>query len=233
MKRSERQHALVDLLRANAEHPVSVSRLAARFEVSTRTIERDIRALQEAGVPIYGREGRAGGYAIGRDYSLPPLGLTLDEAMAVLGGLTVMSGSPFAPHARTAMDKVIAVLPADRREASRALATRVASLAPEQPTTDEVAAVVRDVVVEPRVVELVYVSPATGERTERAVEPLGLIDVRGNWILIGWCRLRGAVRGFRTDAVESIRRTEEVPPIRDSDPLADDLSRWEFLTYGG
>ena len=229
MKRAERHHALVDLLRANVERPVSVTRLADRFGVSTRTIERDVRALQDAGVPVYAEPGRFGGYAIGRDYSLAPLAFTEHEALAVLAGLGVMSGSPLAPDAQTAADKVIAVLPAGRRHAARSLAQRTAALAPEGTTRLDVASVVRDVLIDPRVLELVYRSPETGARTERAVEPLGLITVRGNWILVGWCRLRDGVRGFRTDRIEAVTRTDERPPTRDPDPLSADLSRWDFL----
>lgn len=77
-------------------------------------------------------------------------------------------------------------------------------------------------------VVLEYARPETGERTRRAVEPLGLITVRGGWILVGWCRLRGGVRGFRTDRILEITSTQEVPPERDPDPLGEDLSRWDF-----
>ncbi|MFC7375651.1 MULTISPECIES: helix-turn-helix transcriptional regulator [unclassified Brachybacterium] len=209
MRRSERHHAVLDVLRANAERPISVPRLAARFGVSTRTIERDVRALQEAGVPIYAEPGRRGGYAVRRDYSLPPLAFTPQEATAVVAGLSVMMGSPFAGDSRRAMDKVLAALPPERREMVRDLAGRVASMAPEGRATEDVDAVIRDVLVRPRVLELEYVSHLCGERTQRHVEPLGLITVRGAWILVGWCRLREAVRGFRTDCIARIEKTDE------------------------
>lgn len=228
MRRSERHHALLDVLRANAERPVSVPRLADRFGVSTRTIERDVLALQDAGVPLYAVPGRTGGYAIRRDYSLPPLAFTSAEATAVVAGLSVMMGSPFADEARLALDKVLAVMPPERRQHSRALAARVAARAPEGPTDPGIAEVVRSVLDEPRVVVLEYVSHESGERTRREVEPLGLITVRNGWILVGWCRLRHGVRGFRTDRILAINSTDEVPPMRTPDPLVEDLSRWDF-----
>ncbi|GAA1487888.1 helix-turn-helix transcriptional regulator [Brachybacterium sacelli] len=228
MRRSERHHALLDVLRANAERPVSVPRLAARFAVSTRTVERDLRALQDAGVPLYAMPGRTGGYAIRRDYSLPPLAFTPAEATAVAAGLSVMMGSPFAEDAHRALDKVLAAMPPERRERARGLAVRVAAMAPEAPTEPDIAEVVREVLDRPRVVELEYSSHETGECTRRTVEPLGLITVRGGWILVGWCRLREGVRGFRTDRILAIERTDEVPPERSPDPLAADLSRWDF-----
>ncbi|MGP9680810.1 helix-turn-helix transcriptional regulator [Brachybacterium sp. AOP3-A1-3] len=228
MRRSERHHALLDVLRANAERPVPVPRLAERFAVSTRTIERDLAALQASGVPIYAEPGRRGGYAIRRDYSLPPLAFTLAEATAVTAGLSVMMGSPFAGDAQRAMDKVLGAMPPERRQRARALAGRVAAQAPEQPTADAISQVVRDVVEDRRVVEIEYLSSGTEKPIHRMVEPLGLITVRGGWILVGWCRLRDGVRGFRTDRIHSIRATSEIPPERSPDPLAADLSRWDF-----
>lgn len=229
LRRSDRQHALVDVLRAAAERPVSVSRLARRFDVSARTIERDVRALQDGGVPIYGEPGRTGGYAICRDYSLPPLALTPEEALAAVAGLGLMTGSPFADAALSARDKILGTVPGELRERSRSLASRVAMLAPEEPTRDEVSETVRRVLLNPEVVRLRYRAPGSGEVTDRDVEPLGLIHVRANWILVGWCRLREAVRGFRTDGIEEIHRTGEPVPMRDPDPLEEDLARWDFL----
>lgn len=228
MRRSERHHALLDVLRANAERPVSVPRLAERFAVSARTIERDLAALQSAGVPLYAEPGRCGGYAIRRDYSLPPLAFTLAEASAVTAGLSIMMGSPFAGEAQQALDKVLGAMPPDRRRRARALAGRVAAQAPETLTAPSIAQVVREVVEDRRVVEIEYLARDTEEPTRRAVEPLGLITVRGAWILVGWCRLRDAVRGFRTDRILAILATPEVPPERTPDPLIADLARWDF-----
>lgn len=229
MRRSDRQRALIDHLRARAETPVPVPRLAERYGVSTRTVERDIRALQESGIPIYGSPGRGGGYAIGRDFSLPPLALTQEEALAVLAGLGVMAGSPFARGAERARDKVLAAMGARARAEGHRLSSRVDALAPEARTADDVERVVREVLLAPRVVELVYRDHRTDAETERAVEPLGLILVRGAWVLVGWCRLRDGVRGFRTDRIVSITPTTEPLPRREGDPLRDDLARWDFL----
>lgn len=231
MRRSQRHHALLDVLRANAERPVSVPRLAERFAVSTRTIERDLRALQASEVPIYAVAGRHGGYAVRRDYSLPPLAFSPQEATAIVAGLSFMMASPFAEDSRRTMDKVLAAMPAEQRDRARSLATRVATMAPERSTEPGIAEVVRTVLNEPRVLDMEYCSHDSGERTRRTVEPLGLITVRGGWILVGWCRLRQGVRGFLIDRILTICATEEIPPRRTPDPLVADLSRWDFRGY--
>ena len=84
MNRTDRLYALVEELRAVAPRPRSARRLAERFEVSVRTIERDIGALQQAGLPIWAEPGRTGGYVIDASATLGPAGFTLDEALAIL-----------------------------------------------------------------------------------------------------------------------------------------------------
>lgn len=92
-------YALVDLLRGS-RRPWSAARLSEEFEVSKRTIERDIQSLQLAGVPIYAEHGVSGGYSILREHSLPPLNLTVPESLAVLAGLGLLETSPYGAAAR-------------------------------------------------------------------------------------------------------------------------------------
>ena len=73
MNRTDRLYALVEELRAVAPRPRSARQLAERYEVSARTVERDILALQESGVPVYAETGRRGGYVIDKTVTLPPL----------------------------------------------------------------------------------------------------------------------------------------------------------------
>ncbi|NED51038.1 HTH domain-containing protein, partial [Micromonospora aurantiaca] len=99
MNRTDRLYALVEELRAVSPRPRSASWLARRFEVSTRTVERDISALQGAGVPIWAEPGRTGGYVVDRARTLPPVNLTPAEAVAMAVALHRLGGSPFAPAA--------------------------------------------------------------------------------------------------------------------------------------
>ena len=80
---TDRLYALVEELRAVAPRPRSASHLARKFEVSTRTIERDILALQESGVPVNAEAGRRGGYVIDKGLTLPPVNFTAAEVVAM------------------------------------------------------------------------------------------------------------------------------------------------------
>lgn len=179
--------------------------------MSVRTIERDLAALQESGLPIWAEPGRTGGYVIDAAATLGPAGFTLDEALAVLIGLGTLRHSPYRHAARTAGRKMLAVMPdADAARAS-ALASRVHFLEPEDQTVlpAEFAAALRS----DRVVRLRY-QDGTGAESVRDVEPLGSISKDGQWYLVAWCRLRDGVRAFRADRMRSIEVTDERPAQR-------------------
>lgn len=196
MNRTDRLYALVEELRAVAPRPRTASWLARRFEVSVRTIERDLGALRQSGVPVWGDVGRTGGYFLDRDRTLPPVTLTAREALAMSVALGSVADSPFASAALTAGQKVLAVLPADVREREQALAGRVHRVG-EHPAdhTNPVSGVIADAVVSGLVLYLNYTDSA-GTETRREVEPMGLLWGPQGWYLMGWCRLRQAVRGF-------------------------------------
>ncbi|KAB1158745.1 helix-turn-helix transcriptional regulator [Micromonospora sp. DT46] len=218
MNRTDRLYALVEELRAVSPRPRSARWLAARFEVSTRTIERDIGALQESGVPIWAEPGRTGGYALDRARTLPPVNLTPVEAVAMAVALHRMRGTPFAAAAGTALRKLISVMPAaDAAEAHR-LAARV-HLIGDGPVTP-VPAAVADAVRARRVLRLRY-ADRSGAGSLRDVEPLGYLGNPRHWYLLGWCRLRAGIRAFRVDRITSVTTLAERVPERELS--ADDI----------
>jgi predicted DNA-binding transcriptional regulator YafY len=211
VNRTDRLYALVEELRAAAPKRRSARWLAERFEVSVRTIERDLSALQQSGVPIWAESGRTGGYAIDKTAALGPMGFTPDEALTMLIGLGTLRRGPFRHSAGAAMRKLLAVMPDDDARRATRLAARIHLLEPEaeDPVPPEFAASLRT----DRVVRLVYRDGA-GDVSEREVEPLGSIGRDGVWYLIAWCRLRGGVRAFRGDRMISVRLTDERPEPR-------------------
>ncbi|WP_319463332.1 YafY family protein [Micromonospora sp. RTP1Z1] len=206
MNRTDRLYALVEELRAVSPRPRSARWLARRFEVSTRTVERDISALQASGVPIWAEPGRTGGYVVDRAHTLPPVNLTAGEAVAMAVALHRLGGTPFASAAGTALRKLVAVMPAaDVAEAHR-LAGRV-HLIGDGPATP-VPAVVADAVTARRVLRLRY-ADRSGVVSSRDVEPLGYLGNPRHWYLLAWCRLRDELRCFRTDRIVSVTALSE------------------------
>ncbi|SCE88381.1 HTH domain-containing protein [Micromonospora viridifaciens] len=214
MNRTDRLYALVEELRAVSPRPRSARWLAQRFEVSARTIERDIGALQAAGVPIWAEPGRTGGYVVDRARTLPPVNLTPGEAVAMAVALHRLGGTPFAAAAGAALRKLVAVMPAaDVAEAHR-LAGRVHLIAGGPATP--VPAAVADAVAARRVLRLTYADRA-GADSVRDVEPLAYLGNATHWYLVAWCRLRDGLRCFRTDRIRSVRSLAE-PVTRELQP---------------
>jgi len=133
MNRTDRLYALVEELRAVAPRPRSARQLAERYEVSTRTIERDILALQESGVPIYAETGRRGGYAIDKTLTLPPLNFTPAEMVAIAVSLARGENTPFAAATRSALRKVLATASAAETAAAGELMDRVRLIGAARP----------------------------------------------------------------------------------------------------
>jgi predicted DNA-binding transcriptional regulator YafY len=211
VNRTDRLYALVEELRAVAPRPRSARWLADRFEVSSRTIERDLSALQQSGVPIWAEPGRTGGYCLDARHTLPPLGLTVDEALTVMVALGMLAGGPFGATAGSALRKVLAVTDDDRLAESADLASRIHLL--EEPRGTAVMPDPAGTLRDGRVLRLTYVD-REGATTSREVEPMGYIGKDGDWYLIAWCRLRDAVRAFRGDRIIASAPTGERPPRR-------------------
>jgi biotin operon repressor len=133
MNRTDRLYAIVEELRAVAPRPRSARWLAARFEVSARTVERDIGALQQSGVPIYAQPGRVGGYTLDPARTLPPVNITAGEAVAIAVALRRLDGTPFAQAAGSALQKLLAVMPPADVNRADELARRCAAGVPVRP----------------------------------------------------------------------------------------------------
>ena len=206
MNRTDRLYALVEELRAVAPRPRSATWLAARFEVSSRTIERDLSALQQAGVPIWAEPGRTGGYCIDRSHTLAPLGFTVDEALAVTIGLGMLSTSPFRSAAGSALGKVLAVMEERSLKETVHLAAQVHLL--DDGRTAGAPPELTSALRTGSVLEISY-RDRDGVETRREVEPLAYVGRGLDWYLIGWCRLRGGVRAFRSDRIAHAEPTGE------------------------
>jgi predicted DNA-binding transcriptional regulator YafY len=198
MQKAERLFQLVVRLRRS--RTVTARELAQEMGVSERTIYRDVQSLVLSGVPV---EGEAGvGYVLRRDFDLPPLMFTEEEAQALsLGAQMVQAwGDPALQQAaRSVLDKVRAV-------ASRTLLNALDSptlLVPDfhvDPAVRTTLGTVRSGIGEQRKIHMRYVR-ADGLEADRTVRPLGLFYWGTTWSLAAWCELRQDFRNFRIDRI--------------------------------
>ncbi|MGW6914667.1 helix-turn-helix transcriptional regulator [Kitasatospora sp. NPDC054939] len=211
MNRTDRLYGLVEELRAAAPRPLTVAALAARFGVSTRTVQRDLQALMATGVPVRTSCGRGGGWSIDPRATLPPIHLTPDEASALTAALAAAdAATPYAGAARTAAQKIAAAVTGPASAAVRHLAARIVAL--PAPGDTAVRSAVEHALATDTALRLSYLD-AAGRPSERLVEPAGLLTADGRWYLIAWCRTRQAGRGFRLDRITAATAsTERVRP---------------------
>jgi predicted DNA-binding transcriptional regulator YafY len=205
MKRAERLHALTESLRRAGARGRTAGQLATEFEVTTRTIKRDLAALASAGLPVWSRTGPGGGYGLSAASTLPPVNFSPAQALALCAAVAASPQAPFADSARAATGKVLDVLdPATRRRAV-SLAGRVwVNAAPTAPR--RVLSALEEALTDQVTVTISYVD-RDGARTRREVEPMIFALNRDTWWLVGWCLLRDAVRWFAVDRVRSVTVT--------------------------
>jgi predicted DNA-binding transcriptional regulator YafY len=238
MTRIERGFAILLLLSDGST--VTAGALARRFEVTVRTIYRDIEMLSATGVPVYAERGVQGGYRLLEGFFLPPVSFNRGETVAMLLSLALVRGlkvPPFAAALDSAERKLVAALP---RHLRPLLAETRRLIGFERAATDafhaELPAPSSSVESEARAVEIflaavldgtrvrfTYRSPyrAGGAPAEIEAEPSGLLWDRDRWYLIG--RLAGARHGtgerlWRADRVVAIEAsTMRAVPARSFD----------------
>jgi predicted DNA-binding transcriptional regulator YafY len=222
VNRTDRLYALVEELRSRAPRMMRAAELAGRFEVSTRTIERDLLALQEAGVPIWAQPGPGGGYGLNVDATLPPLNLTPAEAAALATALAATRAMPFAEAGRSALRKLAGVMaPAPKETAAKLVSHVRVAQGPGGPI-NPVSEVIQQALLDSVAVELTY-RDGQARETVRIVEPAGLFATRNGWFLAAWCRLRQAPRAFRLDRIAKATVTHEPVTPRALDAVLPDL----------
>jgi len=211
MNRIDRLYALVEELRAAGPRGRTAWQLAEHFEVSVRTIERDLSALGQAGIPLATKTGRTGGYTLDRSMSLPPLNFTPREAAAVAVALSRSEHMLFARDGRSALQKIVAAMPERALEEARATADKVRLLVQPVPHPDaEIAEAIWRATRDNHVLRIRYIDVG-GIATEREVEPQHVVVGPNGSYLTAWCHLRGDNRVFRMDRITRAECTPSLP----------------------
>jgi len=211
IKRLDRIVAI--LIQLQSKRVVTAQELADRFQVSLRTIYRDIRTLEVSGVPIISEAGL--GYSIMEGYRLPPIMFTREEASSFVAAEKLMqkfTDKTLGAYHETAMYKVKSVLRGKEKDWVEALESQVV-IDPAQSLFNEkipdALEILFESIAEKRQVELTYESLNAREETKRSIEPVGLFHENNFWYLLGYCHLRKDYRQFRTDRMQAIRRSSK------------------------
>lgn len=206
MRRADRLFQIVQLLRGRRS--LTAAQLAERLEVSERTIYRDVADLTLSGVPIQGEAGV--GYRLDKGFDLPPLMFDVHEIQAlVLGARMVEAWTDDALRsaAKSALDKIQAILPAERRRGVEETALFSLGFHVPQKVREQVG-LLRGAVSQRRRVAIEYGTPRA-EPSQRVIRPLGLYFWGGTWTAGAWCELRNDYRNFRLDRIQQLSLLEE------------------------
>lgn len=200
MNRIDRLTGMILLLQG--QRVITAEQIAEHFEISVRTVYRDLSALGEAGVPIIAEAGI--GYSLMRGYHMPPVMFTEEEAAALFmsGEVTEqVADESLKQSLRSALLKIKSVLPQEKRDYLARLKNVIGVWFRRGGNEDKKISLmpVQDAVVRRRCIALRYDTAGKGKITTRVVEPLGLVFYSRQWHLIAWCRLRKDFRDFRLD----------------------------------
>lgn len=202
-------------IRANS-YP-SVGKLSQEFEVSKRTIERDLSFMRDFfGAPLRYDPKRRGYYYAGGDFKLPPVSLTEGEAVAIFLAQKVLGhykGTPYENQIKRAIEKILFLLPdqivVDFGFFESAISFRIGELrGDEEKVAGEFEAITR-AIKECRVIEMDYYTASRDEETSRRVHPYHLRYHGGCWYMIAFCCMRNEVRIFALDRIRRLEVTED------------------------
>ena len=197
---------------------VTAPELAEKFDISVRTIYRDIRKLEDSGVPILTMEGK--GYSIMDSYTMAPIMFTELEMNALITAQNLINGtkdSSLIQHFEESLVKIKSVIKSSLQVQGELLNSKLLVL--KSKNDDGVSnslTFLQMAITHLRVTELFYQAP-NKEVTHRYVEPLAIFSLNNLWLMVTWCRLREDYRVFRLDRIENFKILEETFQDRNFD----------------
>ena len=208
VNRLERLFAISEVIRQSGRRPVTATHLADRFDVSRRTIERDLASFREAGAPLISEPGRNGG-AVSLDAAATAIvALTSPQVTALLIAVaSAGADAPYSDDARSGAELLFRSLAPSTQAGVVDLRNRIRSPLGQATTSGRVRRTTEEAVRQGRVLNIIYLD-AESRLTTRSVEAVGFYHGSDGWYLNGWCELRNAGRIFRLDRIQSARLTK-------------------------
>lgn len=190
---------------------ISAQELAKMFEVSTRTIYRDIEAISMAGIPVLATSGSGGGIEIMKDYKVDKKIFSTDDLSALLMGLSNISGMVRGSEVANALAKVKSFIPSEKAKSIELKASQIyIDLTPWEGNVSVKNAleIIKKALQENRLLIFTYID-GHGSKTSRTVEPYQLVFKSRAWYVQTFCRLKNDYRLFRLSRMSELKMLEE------------------------
>lgn len=216
MNRIDRLFGILTLLQSKKF--VTAGSLADKFEISVRTVYRDIRALEELGIPVGFEQPK--GYFIVQGYFLPPLSLTMDEANALI--LMASLSEKFADksvnkYCQDALTKLKTILKYGDKEKAELISSNISIWqSSEEYSGNEHISTIQKAIVNKTIIEIEYTNNQN-QFSKRELEPIGLAFYSNQWHLIAWCWKRKEYRDFKIKMIGKL--TETYKPFKKTSHL--------------
>jgi predicted DNA-binding transcriptional regulator YafY len=208
------------LIQLQSRRVVKASDIAERFNISLRTVYRDVKTLEQAGIPIIGEAGV--GYSIMDGYRLPPVMFTREEATAFLTAekfIEKLTDASTVAHHKSAMYKVRAILRTAEKDLLEGIDQNIEVLRSRSQLRvdhqDHIQSILNSIA-NKHILAIEYFAHHSQENTQRELEPVGIFFLEGYWHLIAYCHLRKDYRDFRIDRIKSLVVTDK--QFKDSHP---------------
>ncbi|EKF1880542.1 TPA: YafY family transcriptional regulator [Listeria innocua] len=196
---------------------ISAQELADRFEVSLRTIYRDIDAIDLAGVPIRSTPGVGGGFEIMPDYKMDSKVFSTADLSAILMGLSSLSNMVRGDELINALAKIKSFIPADRAKEIELKANQIYIDLSQWTGNNNIqphVEIIKVALQENKLLTFEYIAHQ-GNKTVRIVEPYQLVMKSSHWYLYGYCQNRNDFRLFRLSRMSGLQILEDTFTLRD------------------
>lgn len=187
---------------------VTADYIADKYEISIRTVYRDIKALGEIGVPIDYEPQK--GYTVLQGFFLPPVLLTSDEANALIMIAKLSeryTDKTIQKNVSNAIDKIKSVLRYTEKEKADLLQKKIGIyVSPETDHNKDYLTIIQNAIVDKQILKISYLNNSN-EASEREIEPIGMSFYTNQWHLIAWCWKRKEYRDFKVLQIQELRTT--------------------------
>lgn len=191
------------LIQLQSKRILTAAEIAKKFNISKRTAYRDIKALEDAGVPIFAEDGK--GYSLVEGFNLPPIMFTEEEANALITAGEIISrnkDTSLIKNHNNAITKIKTVLRYSNKDKANLLSERMVFMKNlKSERTSHYLSDLQLTITHFNLIKIKYHAINKNDITHRTLEPLGLYHTSDNWILIAWCRTRDDYREFRLDRI--------------------------------
>ncbi|HEY8954210.1 helix-turn-helix transcriptional regulator [Chitinophaga sp.] len=205
---------------------VTNKELQERFHIGRRTVYRDLKVLEQAGVPVINESGQ--GFSIIEGFRMLPSRFSQEEVLSLMVAEKVMQKHETAfvrQHFETALIKIKGSFRAQQKDHLSHLENKLQINEPFRETKylPDIIDVLLKSILSKKVVEISYVKSGASRKVARTIEPVGLFYENGSWYVLAWCRLKSGYRNFRLDRIRKIILCDD--NFKQEHPSVDELRR--------